>query len=139
MNHSHFTEVCKLCEVVISNCRCRGPKETKYSICNKCSINKKAYYQGTSDPDKDKGKKDTATPKERQDRDTRKHVLFRNFDYTSDGPNETSPGGGLYHGPMDKYKSVKDFIDKRRKENSRLDRNSQTRTAAFKRILRAND
>lgn len=138
MSHSHFIKVCKLCEAVISNCRCRGSKEKKYSICNKCSINKEAYYQGTSDPEKDKGEKDTATPNERQDRDTRKHVLFRNYDYTSEDPSEISPGGGLYNGPMDKYKSVKDFIDKRRKDNSKLDRNLQTRTAAFERILRRN-
>lgn len=42
--------------------------------------------------------------------------IFTNFDYTDEGPNETSPGGGLYHGPMDKYKSVDEFVTKRRKE-----------------------
>lgn len=90
---------------------------------------KDAYYQGTSDPDKDKGTKDTATPKERQDRDVKKHVLFRNYDYTNEGANETSPGGGLYHGRMDKYKSVKEFRDRKNKENKGLDRNSQTKSA----------
>jgi hypothetical protein len=42
--------------------------------------------------------------------------VFPNFDYTEEGPNETSPGGGLYHGKMDKYKSVKEFVTKRRKQ-----------------------
>jgi|SRR5690606_21296322 len=97
-------------------------------------MTKKAYYQGTSDPDKDEGQKDTATPKERQDRDTRKHVLFRNYDYTNEEASEISPGGGLYHGRMDKYKSVKDFRNKKKKENEKLDRNSQTQTYAESKI-----
>lgn len=45
-----------------------------------------------------------------------KKPFFRNYDYTQEGPNETSPGGGLYHGPMNKYKSVKDFTEKRKKD-----------------------
>lgn len=43
--------------------------------------------------------------------------MFRNFDYTSDEPNETSPGGGPYHGvPADGEKSMGDWIKKRRKK-----------------------
>lgn len=47
----------------------------------------------------------------------KQNVFFSNYDYTDEGPNETSPGGGLYHGPMDKYKSIKEFLSKRRKNN----------------------
>jgi hypothetical protein len=47
-------------------------------------------------------------------------ILFKNYDYTAEGPNETSPGGGLYHGRMDRFKSVKDFVNKRRKANKKL-------------------
>ncbi len=42
--------------------------------------------------------------------------VFKNYDYA--GPeeaDETSPGGGLYNGKMDKYKSVKEFLEKKRK------------------------
>ena len=42
--------------------------------------------------------------------------IFQNYDYG--GPeegNEVSPGRGLYNGPMDKYKSVKEFLEKARK------------------------
>ena len=52
-------------------------------------------------------------------KDIRDHVLFKNYDYTENGANNTSPGGGLYHGKMDKYKSVEDFLKKRRKEKSK--------------------
>jgi len=41
--------------------------------------------------------------------------IFTNFDYTDEGPNETSPGGGLYR-EMGKVKSVDEFVTKRRKE-----------------------
>lgn len=46
--------------------------------------------------------------------------IFTNYDYTDKEPNNTSPGGGLYHGRMDKYKSVKEFIKKRRKQKKKL-------------------
>lgn len=56
--------------------------------------------------------------KKRVDLDTRPYPnpIFRNYDYG--GPEEGSevgPGRGLYNGPMDKYKSVKEFIDHDRK------------------------
>lgn len=49
------------------------------------------------------GKKDIGVPKK---------ILFKSYDY-ADLP--SGPGQGLYHGKMDKYKSVKDFLNKARK------------------------
>lgn len=49
--------------------------------------------------------------------DIRPQIFFRNYDYSEPvGKSENSPGGGLYHGKMDKFKSVKDFLDKARKK-----------------------
>jgi hypothetical protein len=46
--------------------------------------------------------------------------LFRNYDYTDDpSMNETSPGGGLYHGRMDKFKSVKEFREYKDKQTKK--------------------
>lgn len=58
--------------------------------------------------------------KKRVDLDTRPNPnpIFRNYDYG--GPEDgggAGPGTGLYHGSMDKYKSVTDFINKSRKRN----------------------
>ena len=53
--------------------------------------------------------------------------FFSNYDYTEKGPDKTSPGGGLYHGHMGKHKSVKDFVEKRRKENKKIKRNIASR------------
>jgi CheY-like chemotaxis protein len=61
----------------------------------------------------------TKKEKERVDKDIRPpttFMWFRNYDYTDEDPNETSLGGGLYHGDMGKFKSVKEFIEKRRKK-----------------------
>lgn len=42
--------------------------------------------------------------------------FFRNYDYGGpDEPSDTSPGRGLFNGPMDKYKSIGEFLDKKRK------------------------
>jgi len=60
-----------------------------------------------------------------------KKPFFSNYDYSEEGSNETSPGGGLYHGRMDKHKSVKDFIEKRRKKNSKTKNAVQVRCIAF--------
>jgi hypothetical protein len=77
-----------------------------------------AYYQGTADPNEKR--KSDKLPAARIDLDVRSPNTFthyRNFDYTSDpDPNETGIGGGLYHGPMDRFKSVKEFLDRRRKK-----------------------
>jgi hypothetical protein len=62
--------------------------------------------------------------------------IFRNFDYTDEGPNETSPGGGLYHGPMDKYKSVDDFVTKRRKELKQRRKQLEARRAKLETFLK---
>lgn len=42
---------------------------------------------------------------------------FRNYDYSDGESTDISPGGGLYHGRMDRYKSIKDFLNKKRKRN----------------------
>jgi len=79
------------------------------------------YYQGTEKPTpgKPQYKKPKKTDKERVDESVRKHVLFQNYDYTSEGPNETSPGGSPYYGtPGGGEKSMKDWIDKRRGKKS---------------------
>lgn len=52
-------------------------------------------------------KKDTGVPRK---------VLFKNYDlYGPEDGGGVGPGTGLYHGKMDKYKSVKDFLNKARK------------------------
>lgn len=36
---SHFIEVCKICETVISQCRCPSPnKEKRYGLCCNCKV-----------------------------------------------------------------------------------------------------
>lgn len=55
------------------------------------------------------------------DLDVRPKVFFKNYDYTNDiTPNETSPGGGLFHGPMSRFKSVTDFLEKKKKSKKRI-------------------
>lgn len=59
--------------------------------------------------------------KKRVDQDIRPKLWFSNYDYA--GPEEAteiSPGKGLYNGKMDKYKSVKDFIEQKRKRRREL-------------------
>ena len=81
-------------------------------------MKREAYYQGTANP-KEKRKPDKI-PVARIDLDVRNPKTFthyQNFDYTQDpDPNETGIGGGLYHGPIDRFKSVKEFLDRRRKK-----------------------
>lgn len=44
-------------------------------------------------------------------------TFFNNYDYGgSDKPSRTSPGRGLFNGKMNKYKSIKDFLKKKRSE-----------------------
>lgn len=80
-------------------------------------MKKKGYYQGTENPDKKYKPDEFAVKRENLDgRHPHVWTWYTNHDYTDEGPDETSIGGGLYHGPMDKYKSVKDFLDQRRKK-----------------------
>jgi len=59
----------------------------------------------------------------RVDLDTRPYIQFKNYDYGNCEPTEISPGGGPWNGtPGGGEKSLKDFIDKRRKQNKKLKR-----------------
>jgi len=77
---------------------------------------KKAYFQGG-------GGVNQPTPKEKKYKSDPalvmqprfKEPLFKNYDLY-ETPGEHTPGGGFYQN-MDKYKSVKDFVDKKRKRN----------------------
>ena len=59
--------------------------------------------------------------KKKEDLDTRPQLFWKNYDYggPEDGESEVSPGKGLYNGELDKYDSVKDFIEKSRKRMRR--------------------
>jgi len=64
---------------------------------------------------KSKKKKD----KKRVDMDTRPYPnpIFTNYDYTDADADETSPGGGFYHGiPGGGKSSVKEWVDDKRKQ-----------------------
>jgi len=68
-----------------------------------------------------KKKKKTKKKTKRVDLDVRPHLLFRNYDYG--GPEDAtdiSPGTGLYSGFMGKYKSVADFLRKKRKQRKKV-------------------
>lgn len=60
--------------------------------------------------------------KKRVDLDVRPiGLLFKNYDYTSEGPNKTSPGSGPFRGtPGGGEKSLGDWIKKRRKANKKV-------------------
>lgn len=78
--------------------------------------------------------------KKRVDQDTRPYPspIYENYDYVDqtksqkENGKEMGPGGGLYTGKMDKYKSVKEFIDADRK------RRRQQRKAALGRLIGKN-
>lgn len=80
--------------------------------------NKDFDYVYTSGPKKNVKMASKKSDKKRVDQDTRPYPnpIFPNYDYTDEPANETSPGGGFYHGPMDRHKSVKEFREKKRKE-----------------------
>lgn len=46
-------------------------------------------------------------------------LFFKNYDYTQEEANETSPGGGLYNGEIGKHKSVTEFLNKKRKKSKK--------------------
>lgn len=74
--------------------------------------------------------------KKRVEKDIRPEVFFNNYDYVdpkSPAEDKMGPGGGLYHGEMDKYKSVKDFIDQKRKRRNKL--KDINNTIAFFRVV----
>lgn len=48
------------------------------------------------------------------DLDVRSKRFFQNYDYGGPEEGDSGPGRGLYSGRMDKYKSVKEFIEKSR-------------------------
>lgn len=54
----------------------------------------------------------------RLDLDVRpKGPFFNNYDYAGpDKPSKISPGKGIYNGKMNRYKSVSDFIRKRKRK-----------------------
>lgn len=59
--------------------------------------------------------------KKRVDQDVRPDFWFSNYDYAGpDQATDISPGKGLYNGKMDRYKSVKDFIEQKRKRRREL-------------------
>lgn len=82
------------------------------------SRNKEGYYQGTEKPapKKQKYKPEPAAPAQPRF----KEPFFKNYDLYEtegvDGPAKHGPGAGLYQN-MDKYKSVSDFLAKKRKRN----------------------
>jgi len=47
-------------------------------------------------------------------------ILFDNYDYISENNNKTNPGVGFYNGKMNKYKSVKEFIENRKVKNKKI-------------------
>jgi hypothetical protein len=64
---------------------------------------------------------------ERVDLDVRPEVFFRNYDYTQhEDPTGATPGPGLYSGPMDKYKSVADFLSEKRKKRKKTEKSGRS-------------
>ena len=64
--------------------------------------------------------------KKRVDLDVRPEgPWYNNYDYGGpEDASESGPGRGLYNGKMDKYKTVKEFIDKKRKNRDKVRRKS---------------
>ena len=79
--------------------------------------------------------------KKRVDLDVRPEgPWFSNYDYGgSEKATETSPGKGLYNGSMDKYKSVRDFIEMKRKRRRELKKATYTSDQLLKAATRFSD
>ncbi len=72
--------------------------------------------------------------KKRVELDTRPepNPFFSNYDYTSSGPNETSPGGSPWYGkPGGGEKSLGDWIKKRRKKQKKVNKQREARAQYF--------
>jgi hypothetical protein len=82
-------------------------------------MKKNSYYQGTERPKKKK-ENFKYKPEKKVPEVARPTVFFRNYDYSEGEPSSTSSGGGLYHGKMDKFDSVKDFVEQRRKQRRKV-------------------
>jgi len=46
---THFLTRCKVCGIVISQCRCIGHKVITWEICKKCKGNKNYEYEKTKE------------------------------------------------------------------------------------------
>lgn len=57
--------------------------------------------------------------KKKKKKDKNELRFFKNYDYTDD---PTGPGKGLWNGPVGKYKSVREFIEKSRKRSKKNQR-----------------
>lgn len=84
---------------------------------------------------KDRDEDFKSEPVKEEQKDKARGVFFRNYDYTEEGPNATSPGGGLFHGDMSKYKSIKDFLETRRRENKKAKAGILSRMDGFLELL----
>lgn len=49
---SHFIKKCKVCQTVISQCRCPGPKTEIWEICANCKIAQSEDCQSPQDKEK---------------------------------------------------------------------------------------
>ncbi len=89
-------------------------------------VKKEAYFQGaTGDaPEKKRPKDKPYDPEDTMARG----VLYKNYDLYAVEPTDLGPGTG-FHQNMDKYKSVADFREAKRKRN---EHKAKTRKALFK-------
>ncbi len=89
-------------------------------------VKKEAYFQGAtgSEPEKKRPKDKAYDPEDTMARG----VLFKNYDLYEVEPTDLGPGAG-FHQNMDKYKSVSDFREAKRK---RKEHKTKTRKALFK-------
>lgn len=100
------------------------------------SQNKKSYFQGTEEPTPKKTKYKPEPAPKAQPRF--KEPLFKNYDlYETEGvngPAKHGPGTGFYQ-HMNEYKSVSDFLSKRRKKNKNKYKADNTKKSRMDRRL----